>query len=406
LEKLKGLKEADKQRKIAAFESARKPVKHASLSAVEEIGRRMSDEARIKEERLTKQRQEQQDKEDASVVTRYNHSDHKYVVGSEGPWEDWYKGAQRIANNRESDRQKAKEEESRWLEENSVHRNGAKANDIACERLYEDYMERQQRYYAKQQQEAARDLTNCLLTIGKPGSVNIEDVVNYHLQDAKRRLDGMSQARQKIYDDILDQAGVAERSSERQARALEHASGLHQQWDRHQRYMLLLQDRFREAQDELLWLQSVHPEAPEDWGPEAVKQMVKRLYPEPNVTHPYKDKETRAKEKEAKEKEAKAKEKEEKEREAMEKEALAKAKPKPKPKAKRKTPPKKSSSESKDASPEETQPPPVETPGPAKVETPPPAKAPATVAALEDPLEMGALLDEGLQLSLNAGGSF
>jgi len=109
----------------------------------------------------------------------------------------------------------------------------------------------------------------------------------------------MQRARQQVDDAAREAAGVVGATPERQAKALEHASHLHQQWNQHQRYMILLQDRFQEAQEELRVLKSVHPQG--QVGPEEVEQIVERLYPHPEVTHKY-DPEAREQEKKARSK--------------------------------------------------------------------------------------------------------
>lgn len=129
--------------------------------------------------------------------------------------------------------------------------------------------------------------------------------------------------------------------------------------------MLLLQSRFREAEDELVYLKSVHPEAADTWGPNAIERMVQRLYPEPPVTHPYKTKNER--EKDARE---------------------AKAKVKAKAKAKRKLPGRRPEEKAQEKEAVVTECAAEELPAQSHLEP------------FDDPLQMGALLEEGVQQSL------
>jgi len=257
----------------------------------------MCDAGYEKEERLVRKRQEQQEKEDALMATPYNTSDKTFKIGSEGPWEEWIQKFHSDKDKHKARRQAAEDAELAYVVDNSVHLGKEGDPTVAGERLYQDFEDRQKRYFKKVQQEVEKDLANCLRTIGEAGSFHIDDFIDFHMLDSKRRMVAMKEAQQKAEQDIVDMAGTDVPSAEVRTRALKHAADLYRHWDFHQRYLLLLRDRFHQAEHEMHGTRWNREALAETWGPSNIERMVARLSPEGTVTHPYKDVTTNVKQK-------------------------------------------------------------------------------------------------------------
>jgi hypothetical protein len=247
-----------------------------------------SDHKRI-HDRRAKNAKEASEKEQKALTTAYNNSSLKFSEVGTARFDMIEKQFWRQKAAHEAERKKNEDEEFKKLQEKAVHANvrPAKGNE-ATERLYEDglaFLVRKEDAVLKEQERQQEE--TCMYEPA-PGTVNVDDLVQKLLNDGKEEQERKEKKRKEALDKIKSEAcqGVTAPSAERQTDALRHAHALSATWKRHERFRMLLQARYQEAEDELIKHQSVGHEAPPDWKTGGLEAMVNRLYPHNDVRHP------------------------------------------------------------------------------------------------------------------------